>query len=204
MIKIINDIDLFNDIKKNNYDYILLPTNCYCTFPDGFAHKIRLNYPYVFDSDVNTKYGDINKLGTIIEVTKDNLQSFIILYINKGYNFRPDLQKDFLEYDSLAQCLQRLNIEYKHKSIACPFVGCNRFDGNGDKDRVLNLIKKYITDLDLYIYDYFQKSRNEELIEIFKEEEKIKNIDYKKYKEMVKQRKEEANKRKQINGTALY
>jgi hypothetical protein len=154
--------------------------------------------------DLETKYGDKSKLGTILEINMENEPSFIIFYINNGYNFRPDLAKDYLEYDALAQCLQRLNIEYKGKAIAAPLIGCNRFDGNGDKEKVVKLLNTIITNVDLDIYDYYQKSRNEELIEIFKEEEKMKSIDYNKYREMVKKRKAEAKLRKEKNGTAGY
>ena len=83
-------------------------------------------------------------------------------------------------------------------------IGCNRFDGNGDKDKVLQLINSIITNVNLDIYDYYQKSRDEELIEIFKEEERIKSIDYNLYREMVKKRKEKAKLIKRINGRTGY
>ena len=204
MINIIQDKDLFNEIQKNEYDYYILPTNCYCTFGNGLSRKVRLDYPYVYKKDLETKYGDKTKLGTILEINVENEPSFIIFYINNGYNFRPDLIKDYLEYDALAQCLHRLNIEYNGKRIAAPMIGCSRFDGNGDKDKVMQLFNSIITNVDLTIYDYYQKSRDEELLEILKEEERIKSIDYNLYREMVKKRKTEAKIRKEKNGTAGY
>ena len=187
MINILKKDTLIEDL--NNYDFVIIPTNCYCTFPDGFARKIRKLYPYSFDADVGTKYGDKNKLGTIIEATKKGMPSFLILYVTFGYNFRPDKYKDYLDYDALETCLKRIDIEYSGKEIATPFIGCNRFDGNGDKERVKELLNKNIIHLNLTVYDYFQKSRDEEMVEIFKKEELMKNKNYKAYNNMVKKRK---------------
>lgn len=204
MFTIIKDIDLFKEIVKNDYDYYILPTNCYCTFGNGYSHKVKLDYPYVYKADLLTKYGDKKKLGTILDVTVENEPSFIIIYINEGYNFRPDLKSDFLDYKALENSLKRINVEYKGKKIACPLIGCSRFDGNGDRDKVIEIINKETKNIDLYVYDYFQKSRDEELVEIFKEEERVKSVDYEKYRDMVKKRKAEAKLRKDKNGWAGY
>ena len=202
MISIINDIDLYYEIGCKGYDYIIVPTNCYCTFPDGFGRKIRLNYPYVFEEEKKTKYGDFSKLGTILKINGKDSQNFIIMYINKGFNFRPDLKVDFLEYDSLEKAMKRINIEFAGKNIACPLIGCSRFDGNGDREKVIELLYKTTDKINLYVYDYFQKSRNEELIEMFKREEELKMKDYPLYLKTVRKRKEEETARKEKNGTA--
>ena len=54
------------------------------------------------------------------------------------------------------------------------------------------------------IYDYFQKSRQEEMKEIREEELKVKEIDREKYYQMVKQRKEKAEERFRKNGHRRY
>ena len=69
MITIIKDVDLFEEIKK--YDYLIVTTNTYCSMTNGFEKQVSLDYPYVRDINLSTKYGDINKLGTIIECSKE-------------------------------------------------------------------------------------------------------------------------------------
>ena len=201
MLKIIENIDLFDDIGK--YDVVLIGTNIYCNMSQGIQRKVMLNYPYVQDENMKTKYGDANKLGTIIECKKEGKQKFALLYINKG-NFRPDLNKDYLSYESLENCLKIVNILYKGQKIATTVIGASKFDGNGDRDKIFEIIKNTTNDIDLTIYDYNQLSRLEELKKIRENELKIKETDLDAYYEAVKKRKEEAEKRFQNNGHARY
>ena len=110
----------------------------------------------------------------------------------------------FLSYESLEKCLKLINVRYRGKTIACPFIGCSRFDGNGDKEKVLEIINNTLTDVDLVIYDYYQEKRNEKQIRVYKEEKEVKKKDYYAYYDMVKKRKAEAEKRFQKNGFARY
>ena len=203
MINYIKDEDLIGHI-KDEYDYILVPTNCYCRMSNGFSRKVKMLYPEVYHADLKTKYGDENKLGDIIKVCTEEGPKFLIVYINKGYNFRPDLKSDYLEYNSLEVVMKRISIEYKGCKIASPYIGCNKFDGNGDKDKVRDILEKYNKNIDLYIYDYIQKSRNEELLETFKTEEVLKKTNYDEYKKTVSLRKEKAKKIKDKNKFAGY
>ena len=83
-------------------------------------------------------------------------------------------------------------------------LGSSRFDGNGDRDRIIDLFKSNLKDVDVTIYDYFQKSRQEEMKEIREEELKVKEIDREKYYQMVKQRKEKAEERVRKNVHRRY
>jgi len=201
MLKIINGIDLYEDIDK--YDVILIGTNIYCNMSQGFQRKIMLNYSYVEDKNMSTKYGDETKLGTILECKKENNPTFVLLYINKG-NFRPDLKKDYLSYESLEKCLKLVNVLYKGKKIASTFLGASKFDGNGDKEKIFEIISKSCDNVDLTVYDYIQLSRSEEMKKVRISELKLKSIDMEAYYDAVKKRKEEANERFKNNGHARY
>ena len=205
MINVIQDKDLIEDIDK--YDLILVGTNVYCNLSQGFQRDVALNYPYVRELNFNTKYGDVDKLGTILYCEDDKQkEKFCLLFICRG--FPPRLKKgeliDYLSYESLESCLKKINILYKGLNVACPLLGCSRFDGNGDKEKVMEIIRKSIKDLDLTVYDYNQKSRDEKLKEIRLKELAVKEESYEKYREMVKKRKEEAEKRFKLNGFARY
>ena len=158
-MEIIKDIDLIEDVDK--YDVILLGTNVYNTLGNGAQLAFRTKYPYIQDFNLKTQYGDVTKMGTILECYEENSPTIILLYITKGFNFQPHKEKDYLSYESLDKCLQLVNILYKGKKIASPFLGASKFDGNGDKDKIIDIMKRRLIDVDYTLYDYYQYSRQE-------------------------------------------
>lgn len=202
MINVIKDEDIYWHFSE--YDIILIGTNIYCTMSQGIQLKIMLNYPYVYNKNLETKYGDMDKMGTILECKSENEPTFCLCFIVKGYNFRPDLEKDYLSYDALENALKLVNVKYKGKKIACPLLGSSRFDGNGDKEKILNIFKKALTDVECTVFDYFQKSRAEEMKEVRDRELAVKKNNRKAYYEMVRKRKEEAEERFKKNGHRRY
>jgi hypothetical protein len=201
MINVIKDIDLYNHVGE--YDVVLVATTNYCTMSHGIQLQVMLNYPYVYDKNLETKYGDPEKLGTVLECSKEGEPTFCLCFIYSG-NFRPDLQKDYLSYESLEKCLKLVNVLYKGKKVATTLLGTSRFDGNGDRDRIMKMFEDIITDVDLTIYDYYQKSRAEQVHDLLADERAMKEKDRKKYYEMVRQRKKEADERYKKNGHRRY
>lgn len=202
MINIVKDEDIMGHI--NDHDIILIGTNVYCTLSQGVQREIALNYPYVREMNFQTKYGDENKLGTILECKVINEPIISLLYICRGYPCKKVNGNDYLSYESLEKCLKLINVKYKGLNIGCPLLGCSRFDGNGDKEKVIKIFEKYLTNVNVTIYDYYQMSREEKQISTLKKEMEVKSKDYSAYREMVKQRKEEAEKRFKRNGFARY
>lgn len=202
MINVIKDEDIYWHFRE--YDIILIGTNIYCTMSQGIQLKVMLNYPYVYEKNLETKYGDMDKMGTILECKSENEPTFCLCFITKGYNFRPDLEKDYLSYDALENALKLVNIKYKGKKIACPLLGSSRFDGNGDNKKILHIFNKTLTDVECTVFDYFQKSRAEEMKEVRDRELAVKKEDRKAYYEMVRKRKKEAEERFKKNGHRRY
>lgn len=190
MIQYIEGEDIISYL--NEYDVILVGTNTYCTMSQGFQLKVMLNFPYVMEDNMKTKYGDRRKLGTIFESKKDNEPTFCLCFITNGYNFRPDVQQDYLSYESLGQCLKVINVVYKGMRVGTTLLGCSRFDGNGDKEKVRTLFSENCKDVDIDIYDYEQLSRSEELKNMHKAELKLKKSDPQAYYKQVAKRKKEA------------
>ena len=201
MIKVIKDVDLYDHVGE--FDVVLVGTNNYCMMSQGIQLNIMLNYPYVYDKNLETKYGDPEKLGTVLECASEGEPTFCLCFICGG-NFRPDLQKDYLSYESLEKCLKLVNILYKGKNVATTLLGASRFDGNGDKEKILEIFNNCITDVNLTIYDYYQKSRSEQLNEIRNKELEVREKDRKAYYEMVRKRKKEADERFKKNGHRRY
>lgn len=201
MFKIFEGQDLYDKIGE--YDAILVGTNINCSMTQGFQRKVMLNYPYVQNKNMETKYGDPDKLGSILVCEEKDKPTFVLMYINKG-NQRPDLQKDYLSYESLEKCLQLINILYKGRTLACTLPGGSRFDGNGDRNKIISIISKTTPNINLHIYDYEQLSRSEEMKKIRASELRLKEVNLEEYYEAVKKRKEEADERFKNNGHARY
>ena len=202
MINFIRDVDLFEHV--SDYDAVLIGTNTYCTMSQGIQLKVMLEYPYVYEKNLETKYADPEKLGTILECKSDGEPTFCLCFITNSYNFRPDLQKDFLSYESLEKCLRLVNLLYRGKKIATTLLGASRFDGNGDKDKIMEIFNNTIKDVDLTIYDYHQKSRAEEMKEVREKELEVKKRDRAEYYKMVAERKKQADERFKKNGHRRY
>lgn len=201
MINIIKDVDLFEHVSE--YEAVLIGTGIYCTMSQGIQLKVILEYPYVFERNLETKYGDPEKLGTILQCEQGEEPKFCLCYIYEG-NFRPDLKKDYLSYESLEKCLSLVNILYKGKNIACPLLGTSRFDGNGDRDKIMEIFNRTLTDVNVTVYDYFQKSRAEEMKEWVDNEKAVMKVDREAYYQMVAERKRKADERFRKNGHRRY
>ena len=114
MIKIENGKDLFDHIRE--FDVILIGTDIYCNMSQGFQRKIMLNYPYMLDANMSTRYADKDKLGSIIDRSKEGDPTFALLFISEG-NHRPDLKKETISYESLEKCMRLANILYIKVSL---------------------------------------------------------------------------------------
>lgn len=163
MVKIIKDIDLITEIDL--YDIILIGTNTYQTMGNGFQRKIRTRYPTVQELNLKTKYGDKRKLGTRVTTNEDSKPKFSLCFIIHGFNFRPDKEDDYLNYEALETCIKTANNEFVGLNVATSFIGTSKFDGNGDKEKVMEILKNNSNKINLYIYDYEQLSRDQEQLD---------------------------------------
>lgn len=153
-MKIINDIDLILDIFK--YEMILCGTSTYNSLGNGFQHDIKINFPFINKKNMETAYADPRKLGTNLYINERNI-IFALCYINSG-RFRPDLKKDYLDYKALESCLNDVANKYKDKKIATTLIGGSKFDGDGNREKILEIICNTCKDIDITIYDYVQEN----------------------------------------------
>ena len=182
MIKIIKDKSLIYDVP--NYDVILIPTSINNALGNGFQYEIKKAFPEVDNANKNTPYGDVRKLGTVQVVESDTI-IFCLLYINKG-RYRPDLNPDYLNYEALESCMKIINANFKDKKIASTLIGYDRYEGDGDKEKILSIIENNSDNIDLTIYDYEQKDkeqvRNNKWIKIIDSIGKVSKEEYRQMK----------------------
>lgn len=180
MIEIIKDKDLIWD--TDNYDVILLGTNIFCALSDGLQRKMRKKYPRIDEANNRTKYADMTKLGT--RITVEGTPTISLCYICKY-----KCKNEYLSYDAVENCLRTADIEFAGKNVATTIMGSTYFDGNGDRERLLNIINDNCKKMNLFLYDYEQLSRDEENKRQWLYIQSFKKTDYKKYKELVEWRK---------------
>lgn len=160
-MEIIKDRDLI--WYTDDYDVILIGTSVYNMLTQGFQSKMAMKYPEIVEADRQTPYGDMRKLGK--RITIDGTPTISLMYICRY----PSSIRDYLSYESLERCLETANQEFKGKRVATTVLGTSRFDGNGDKDRCLDIIEKAAKDMDLTVFDYEQLRKRDEIKKIYQE-----------------------------------
>lgn len=156
-VTIIKDKFLIEDIKK--YTIVLVPMSANNSMNSGFAYEIGLNFPPIREKVQTTPYGDRRKFGTV-SVFKDDGITFCICFMHTGGQSK---QVEYVKYDSLADCLDLININFKGKTVASPILGSTKYDGRGDKEKIINIFKEHCTDIDLILYDYEERNFMDEI-----------------------------------------
>ena len=154
MITIIKDKELIYDVY--DYDIILIGTSINNALGNGFQYQIKKAFPHVDVANKKTKYGDIRKLGDVHVVKSEPI--FCLLYINKG-RYRPDINPEYLDYDALESCIKLINENFKGKKIASTIIGKSIYEGDGNEEQIMEIIKKHSTNINLFLYDYQQQDR---------------------------------------------
>ena len=154
---IIKDKFLIEDIKK--YQIVLVPMSANNSMSSGFAYEIGLNFPNIKEKVQTTPYGDRRKFGTV-SVFKDDGITFCICFMHTGGQSK---QSEYVKYDSLGDCLDLININFKGKTVVSPVLGSTKYDGRGDKEKIINIFKEHCPDINLILYDYEERNFMDEI-----------------------------------------
>lgn len=152
MITIVKNKPLIEDIF--DYDIIIVGTGIHNALGNGFQYDVKINFPFVEEAIKNTPYADKRKLGTVTVINKQPI--FCVGFIHQG-GFRKDLTPDFLDYQALTEVLTLIDDNFENKRIATSLIGCSQFDGNGDRDKVLEIFSGLSDKNEYFIYDYEQR-----------------------------------------------
>lgn len=179
MVKIIESDNLINETEK--YDAVLVGTSIYCMLTGGFQSKMRFKYPFLDEENNKLPYGDSRRLGTSLIFT-DMRPCISLMYMCKY----PNSQRVTVDYRALENCLMRANAEFSGLKVASTVLGTSRFDGNGEREKCLEIIRRCTPNLDLTLYDYVQISRREEEEKLYKYVSSLKETDMEKHLELRK------------------
>lgn len=172
--------------ETDNYDVILVGTSIYNLLTQGFQSKISLKYPELVVANNSTPYADRRKYGKRITVDTENGPTVSIMYVC-GY---PHCKRDFLNYEAFENCMATAEIEFQGKKVASTIIGTSLFDGNGDRDRCLEILEKYSNKIDLTVYDYLQLYKRVEIAQFLSTWNVYKKSDPDKYEELLSHKKE--------------
>jgi hypothetical protein len=182
MLNIIKDKEPIWETDK--YDVILVGTSIYCMLTNGFQSKMRLKYPYIDAINDSTNYGDSRKLGKRMTIQGNPIIS--LMYIA---NY-PHRKRVFVDYDALEHALSTANAEFRGKKVLTTMLGCSKFDGNGNKDKVLEIINRTANNLELDVYDYLQLEKRKEIALHFKKIKEFETTEPEKFNQLWPIRKE--------------
>lgn len=177
MVTIVKDKELIWDL--DDYDVILVGTTTYAKLDAGFQSKIRFKYPIVDEKNNKMPYADTRRLGT--RLTFEEFKPIISLLYICGY---PTKKSTTLDYKALENCMATVNAEFKGKRVATTVLGGTVFDGNGDKTKCLEIMEKNSPDINLFIYDYEQLSRKDEIDRQKRFISSFRHTDYEKYRKL--------------------
>lgn len=151
----IHDKPLIEDVF--NYDVIVFGTGIHNALGNGVQYDMKINFPVIEETIKKTPYADPRKLGTVSVINSKPI--FCVGFIHQG-GYRKDLKPDYLNYEALKDVLLLVDENFKDKKIAMPLIGCSQFDGNGDKNKVLEIIDS-LNNNDYFVYDYHQRDYRE-------------------------------------------
>lgn len=129
-----------------NYDVVAHGCNCFCTMGAGIAKAIKKKYYGAYAVDKKTKYGDVNKLGSITTYyDEDDDVTIINAYIQHHYKGADVL----VEYSALRSCLKEIKEQHAGQTIGLPLIGCGL--AGGDWGVVEGIIKDELRDEDVTV-----------------------------------------------------
>ena len=140
-----------------DYDLIIVGTGIHNALGNGFQYDVKINFPQVEQIVKQTPYADVRKLGSVTVVNENPI--FCVGFIHKG-GYRKDLNPDYLDYKALEEVLNLIDSNFENKRIATTLLGCSQYDGNGNKEKVLEIFNKLSNNI-FFIYDYEQRDYRE-------------------------------------------
>lgn len=142
-----NLVDLF---LQGEFDVIAHQANCFHTFGSGIAKEIKQKIPGAYEADLQTSYGDINKLGTYsnsLSHRNSNLHAGLVYNIYSQFSTsRLTLQTNYL---ALELALYKINSKHSYMHIGLPLIGCGL--AGGDWNIVKAIIQRTLVDMKVTI-----------------------------------------------------
>ncbi|MCD8208281.1 MAG: hypothetical protein LUD72_10125 [Bacteroidales bacterium] len=146
-MKIVKDRELTYD--SDLYDVILVGMGLRWSISGRFQWRMATKYPEIIAMDRSGGFNDHRRLGTRKTIEGNPTISLMYYYRKMPVG----VTKPSVIYEALEKCLTTANTEFKGKKVATLIAGATRYDGKGDREKCLDLLKRCMNDVDLYVYD---------------------------------------------------
>lgn len=143
------------------YDLIAHGCNCFHTFGSGVALEVKKRYPAAYAVDLQTKRGDIAKLGTY-SWTKIPSSGLYILNLYTQFDYGRDLGRMYVNWSAVDSVFYKMKefISWQNslganiQRIGMPLIGCG-LGGGLRKDLETLAIKHFISVEQRYEFRFF-------------------------------------------------
>ena len=145
------DGDLLRLASQGLFDVIVHGCNCFCEMDAGIAKTIKEKFPEALQSDLATKRGAIEKLGSFsaAEITRNNIHFTII---NAYTQFHSSGQGVLVDYNAIRMVFRRIKQQYTGKRIAYPKIGAGL--ARGDWNLISEIINEQLQGEDHTLVNY--------------------------------------------------
>ena len=148
--------------EDGEFDAIVHGCNCFNAMGKGIALSIKNRWPEVYAADCKTTKGDRTKLGTysFADVKRKDGSKFTVFNAYTQYTYWDRSVPVLFDYDAFQQILDRIKgIDYSLPALGenklrwgFPLIGCGL--AGGDKERVLEMIAKNLSDVDVTVVEF--------------------------------------------------
>ncbi len=111
--------------REGTFDVIVHGCNCFCTMGAGIAKGIKSQFPEAYESDLKTKSGDQNKLGTF---SFAKIGELTVVNAYTQFHWRGKSRK--ADYDAIRQAFQAIKNKFSGKRIGYPAIGAGLAGGD--------------------------------------------------------------------------
>lgn len=147
--------DLIELSRAGEFDVIVHQANCFHAMGKGIAKAIKEAYPEAYKADLETPYGDYNKVGTysawyppaVTSLTDPNRHVPIV--VNAYAQFGYGAGKRRTDYEALRIILRKLNSAFPGARMGMPKIGCGL--AGGDWTVVQKIIREELANVDVTI-----------------------------------------------------
>lgn len=130
--------NLITKALNNEFDVIVHGCNCQCTMGAGIAKTIKQKFPAAYQADLQTKKGDITKLGTISTAEVEvNGQKLIIVNAYTQFEWRGSGIK--ADYEAIRSAFRIIKEQFSGLRIGYPAIGAGLV--GGDWRRISGIIE---------------------------------------------------------------
>ena len=158
-------IEIINgDWFAGNWEVGVHVANLYHTFGSGIARSILQKFPKVYDKDIETRYGDVSKLGSYSCCVLDDSRWVCNLYAMERIGNNGDPLDRNLKYDHFYDGFYKIcsdAAEKGKKIIGVPYlIGCCRAGGNWNivNQIMIEIVTEFDLELQIYKIENNEKS----------------------------------------------